>query len=248
MRIDVFTIFPAIFTSPLREGLLGKAISRGILEVRVHDIREYAPGKHRQVDDAPFGGGAGMVMKPEPIFAAVTGALGYGMEELERLREEVAVIMLTPRGARLTQDMVAELASLPHLALICGRYEGVDERVLEHLCNRAVSIGDYVLSGGEFAALVVIEAVSRLLPGVLGNEASLREESFGGGMLEYPQYTRPAEFHGWRVPDVLLSGNHGAIERWRREAAREWTRRMRPELLGEENGIDGAGGNGEGGE
>ncbi|MBC7246559.1 MAG: tRNA (guanosine(37)-N1)-methyltransferase TrmD [Actinobacteria bacterium] len=247
MRIDVFTIFPAIFTSPLQEGLLGKAIRKGIVEVRVHDIREYAPGRHRQVDDAPFGGGAGMVMKPEPVFAAVTGALGYGMDELERLREEVAVIMLTPRGARLTQEKVAELASLPHIALICGRYEGVDERVLEHLCSEALSVGDYVLSGGEFAALVIIDAVSRLLPGVLGNEASLREESFSGGVLEYPQYTRPAEFHGWRVPEVLLSGDHGAIERWRREAAREWTRKVRPELLGEEDGAAGMGEGGEGG-
>ena len=188
-----------------------------------------------------------MVMKPEPVFAAVTGALGYGMDELERLREEVAVIMLTPRGARLTQEKVAELASLPHIALICGRYEGVDERVLEHLCSEALSVGDYVLSGGEFAALVIIDAVSRLLPGVLGNEASLREESFSGGVLEYPQYTRPAEFHGWRVPEVLLSGDHGAIERWRREAAREWTRKVRPELLGEEDGAAGMGEGGEGG-
>lgn len=239
VRIDVFTIFPAIFDSPLQEGLLGKAIRKGIVEVLVHDIRDYAPGRHRQVDDAPFGGGAGMVMKPEPVFRAVTGSLGYGMNELDRLRKEVAVIMLTPRGARLTQPKVAELASLPHLALICGRYEGVDERVLEHLCSEALSIGDYVLSGGEFAALVVIEAVSRLLPGVLGNEASLREESFSGGVLEYPQYTRPAEFHGWKVPEVLLSGDHGAVEKWRREAAREWTRRVRPELIEEEGEAGG---------
>ncbi len=247
MRIDVFTIFPAIFDSPLREGLLGKAVRKGIVEVRVHDIREYAPGKHRQVDDAPFGGGAGMVMKPEPLFSAVTGALGYGMDELDRLRREVSVIMLTPRGARLTQSKVAALASLPHLALVCGRYEGVDERVLEHLCSETLSIGDYVLSGGEFAALVVIEAVSRLLPGVLGNEASLREESFSGGTLEYPQYTRPADFRGWKVPEVLLSGDHAAVERWRREAAREWTRKVRPDLLGEEVEAGGEGG-AEGGE
>jgi len=247
VRIDVFTIFPAIFDSPLREGLLGKAVRKGIVEVRVHDIREYAPGKHRQVDDAPFGGGAGMVMKPEPLFSAVTGALGYGMDELDRLRREVSVIMLTPRGARLTQSKVAALASLPHLALVCGRYEGVDERVLEHLCSETLSIGDYVLSGGEFAALVVIEAVSRLLPGVLGNEASLREESFSGGTLEYPQYTRPADFRGWKVPEVLLSGDHAAVERWRREAAREWTRKVRPDLLGEEVEAGGEGG-AEGGE
>lgn len=231
MRIDVYTIFPAIFHSPLGEGLLGKAIRKGLVDVRVHDIRDYAPGKHRQVDDAPFGGGPGMVMKPEPIFEAVTRTLGYGLDELDRLKKEVAVILLTPRGERLTQSKVVELSSLPHLALICGRYEGVDERVLEHLCTEALSIGDYVLSGGEFAALVVIEAVTRLVPGVVGNLESLREESFSGNLLEYPQYTRPAEYLGWRVPEVLLSGDHGAVEKWRRRAAREWTRRMRPELL-----------------
>lgn len=231
MRIDVYTIFPRIFQTPLEEGLLGKAIQRGLVEVRVHDIRDYAPGKHRQVDDAPFGGGPGMVMKPEPVFEAVTRTLGYRLDELDRLKREVSVIMLTPRGERLTQAKVAELASRPHLALVCGRYEGVDERVLEHLCTEALSIGDYVLSGGEFAALVVIEAVTRLVPGVVGNLESLREESFSGGLLEYPQYTRPAEYLGWKVPEVLLSGNHGEVERWRRRMALEWTRRMRPELL-----------------
>ncbi len=232
MRIDVYTIFPDIFSSPLREGLLGKAIQGGILDVRVHDIRDYAEGKHRQVDDAPFGGGPGMVMKPEPVFAAVTSTLGYGMDQLEALKEKVRVIMLTPRGRRLEQAVVAELSSLPHIALICGRYEGVDERVLEHLCGDAISVGDYVLSGGEFAALVVIEAVARLVPGVIGNEESLREESFSRGLLEYPQYTRPAEYRGWRVPDVLLSGDHGAVDAWRREQARKWTERTRPELSG----------------
>ncbi len=231
LRIDVYTIFPRIFESPLGEGLLGKAIRSGLVEVRVHDIRDYAPGKHRQVDDAPFGGGPGMVMKPEPVFEAVSRTLGYRLDELERLKSEVSVIMLTPRGERLTQAKVAELARRPHLALICGRYEGVDERVLEHLCTEAISIGDYVLSGGEFAALVVIEAVTRLIPGVVGNLESLREESFSGGLLEYPQYTRPAEYLGWRVPEVLLSGHHGEVEKWRRRMALEWTRRMRPELL-----------------
>ncbi len=231
MLIDVFTIFPAIFDSPLREGLLGKAIEGGILEVRVHDIREHGTGRHRQVDDAPFGGGAGMVMKPEPVFESVTACLGYGIEDLERLREEVEVVMLTPRGERLTQARVAELAALPRMALICGRYEGVDERVMEHLCTSAISIGDYVLSGGEMAALVLIDAVARLVPGVVGNRESLEEESFSGGMLEYPQYTRPAEYLGWRVPEVLLSGDHGAVERWRRQAALAYTRRVRPDLL-----------------
>ncbi|MGQ9537111.1 MAG: tRNA (guanosine(37)-N1)-methyltransferase TrmD [Actinomycetota bacterium] len=231
MRIDVYSVFPRIFQTPLEEGLLGRAVQRGLVEVRVHDIRDYALGKHRQVDDAPFGGGPGMVIKPEPVFEAVTRTLGYRLDELDRLKREVSVIMLTPRGERLTQEKVAELASRPHLALVCGRYEGVDERVLEHLCTEALSIGDYVLSGGEFAALVVIEAVTRLVPGVVGNLESLREESFSGGLLEYPQYTRPAEYLGMKVPEVLLSGNHGEVERWRRRMALEWTRRMRPELL-----------------
>jgi tRNA (guanine37-N1)-methyltransferase len=230
--VDVFTIFPAIFDSPLDEGLLGKAIRGGIIDVRVHDIREFAAGKHRQVDDAPFGGGPGMVMKPEPIFEAVTGSLGYGLDELERLKKDVRVILLTPRGDRMDQSRVRELAAHPHLALICGRYEGVDERVTEHLCTDTLSVGDYVLSGGEFASLVVIEAVSRLVPGVVGNEESLDEESFNAGLLEYPQYTRPAEYRGWRVPDVLLSGDHGAVDAWRSEASLKLTRRKRPELGG----------------
>ena len=232
MRVDVYTIFPGIFQSPLQEGLLGKAIRKGRIDVRVHVIREYAPGKHRQVDDAPFGGGPGMVMKPEPIFEAVTRTLGYGMDELERLRSEVRVILLTPRGERLDQEKVRDLAGYSHLALICGRYEGVDERVREHLCTDALSVGDYVLSGGEFAAMVIIEAVSRLVPGVVGNEESLEDESFSRGLLEYPQYTRPAEYRGWKVPEVILSGDHGEIEKWRRQAAVEWTREIRPELSG----------------
>jgi tRNA (guanine37-N1)-methyltransferase len=241
VRIDVYTIFPDIFTSPLREGLLGKAIRNGIVEVRVHDIRDHAEGKHRQVDDSPFGGGPGMVMKPEPVFTAVTSTLGYDMDGLETLREKVRVIMLTPRGRRMDQAVVTELAAQPHIALVCGRYEGVDERVMEHLCTDAVSIGDYVLSGGEFAALVVIEATARLVPGVIGNEESLQDESFSAGLLEYPQYTRPAEYRGWRVPDVLASGDHGAVEKWRREKAREFTGRKRPELPGLGNdGGDGA--------
>lgn len=232
MRIDVYTIFPGIFTSPLGEGLLGRAVDRDMVEILIHDIREHGIGRHRQVDDAPFGGGPGMVMKPEPIFEAVTSTLGYGMDELERLRDEVRVILLTPRGRRLDQNMVSELSLSSHLALICGRYEGVDERVRERLCTDALSIGDYVLAGGEFAALVVIEAVARLLPGVVGNIDSLDEESFAGGILEYPQYTRPAEYMGWKVPEVVISGDHAEIARWRRRKALEWTRRMRPDLAG----------------
>jgi tRNA (guanine37-N1)-methyltransferase len=198
----------------------------------VHDIRDYAEGRHRQVDDAPFGGGPGMVMKPDPVFAAVTAALGYGMDALHVLKEKVRVAMLTPRGRRLDQQLAAELAAQPHIALICGRYEGIDERVMDHLCTDALSVGDYVLSGGEFAALVVIEAVTRLVPGVVGNEESLADESFSSGLLEYPQYTRPADFHGWKVPEVLVSGDHEAVRAWRREQARQWTRKMRPELPG----------------
>jgi len=238
VRIDVFTIFPAIFASPLQEGLLGKAVRGGIVEIRVHDIRDYAEGKHRQVDDAPFGGGPGMVVKPEPVFTAVTATLGYSMDELEALKEKVRVIMLTPRGRRMDQQMAAELAAQPHIALICGRYEGVDERVMEHLCTDALSVGDYVLSGGEFAALVVIEAVTRLVPGVVGNEESLADESFSQGLLEYPQYTRPADYRGWRVPEVLVSGDHEAVDSWRRERAREWTMKMRPEMPGLTGGGD----------
>jgi tRNA (guanine37-N1)-methyltransferase len=169
----------------------------------------------------------------------VTGTLGYGMDELEKLKDEVRVIMLTPRGERLNQARVRELADEPHLALICGRYEGVDERVLEHLCTDALSVGDYVLSGGELAALVVIEAVTRLVPGVVGNEESLADESFSQGLLEYPQYTRPSDYRGWGVPEVLLSGDHEAVRRWRREAALEWTRKIRPEIFSDGDAEEG---------
>lgn len=221
MRIDVFTIFPGIVEGPLRESLLGKAIEAGIVDVRVHDIRAFVTDKHRQVDDEPYGGGPGMVLKPEPVFAAV-----------ESLREGTKrVIVLTPAGRRLDQPLVRELAKEPWLVLISGRYEGVDERVVEGLPAEEVSIGDYVLSGGEIPALVVLEAVTRLIPGVVGKEESLERESFEDGFLDHPHYTRPSEFRGIAVPDVLLSGNHAEVERWRREAAEEKTRRNRPDLL-----------------
>lgn len=224
MRIDILTIFPGIFESPLRESLLGRAIAAGILDVRVHDIREHGIGRHRQVDDEAYGGGPGMVMRPEPIFAAVE-ALGPG---------DKRVILLSPAGRRLDQALVRELAAEPWLVLICGRYEGVDERVAQGLPAEEVSIGDYVLSGGELPALVVLEAVSRLVPGVVGGEGSVERDSFGPeGLLDHPHYTRPAEFRGMRVPEVLLSGHHAEIERWRREAAVEKTRRNRPDLLEE---------------
>ena len=221
MRIDVFTIFPAILDSPLRESLLGRAIGQGLLDIRVHDLRGWSDDRHRSVDDAAFGGGPGMVMKPEPFFAAV--------ESLDPDRGRV--LLLSPAGRRLDQAFVRELGREEHLTLLCGRYEGVDERVVEGLPAEEVSIGDYVLAGGEVPALVVIEAVTRLVPGVIGKEESHERDSFAGpDLLDHPQYTRPAEFRGMAAPAVLLSGDHGAIEQWRRDAAREKTLRNRPDL------------------
>lgn len=222
MRIDVLTIFPGIFESPLRESLLGRAIVDGVVDVRVHDIREHATDRHRQVDDESYGGGPGMVMKPEPLFAAVE-ALGDGPKR---------VVLLSPTGRRLDQALVRELAAEPWLVVLCGRYEGVDERVVVGLPAEEVSIGDYVLSGGEVPALVMLEAVTRLVPGVIGREESHERDSFGDdGLLDHPHYTRPPAFRGMRVPEVLRSGNHAEIERWRREAALEKTRRNRPDLV-----------------
>jgi tRNA (guanine37-N1)-methyltransferase len=221
MRIDILTIFPGIFESPLRESLLGRALEAGILDVRVHDIRDVTSDKHRQVDDEPYGGGPGMVMMAEPVFAAVE-SLGQGAKR---------VILLSPAGRRLDQGLVRELAAEPWVVLVCGRYEGVDERVVEGLRAEEISIGDYVLSGGEVPALVVLEAVTRLVPGVVGKEESLERESFEDGILDHPHYTRPKDFRGFRVPDVLLSGDHAKVERWRREAALDKTRRNRPDLL-----------------
>ena len=224
MRVDIFTIFPGIFESPLRESLLGRAIDAGILDVRIHDIREFTDDRHRQVDDEPFGGGPGMVMKPEPIFAAVE-SLGP---------ERGRTILLSPAGRRLDQGMVRELAAVPSLVLVCGRYEGVDERVAKGLPAEEVSVGDYVLSGGEVPALVMLEAVARLVPGVIGSEASHEQDSFGvHGLLDHPHYTRPRTFRDLEVPAVLLSGDHAQIERWRSQAAREKTLRNRPDLLKE---------------
>ena len=222
MRIDVVTLFPELFGPHLATSLLGKAIEAGTLSVNVHDLREHGLGKHRSVDDAPFGGGAGMVMRPEPIFDAV-----------EQLRTDAShVVLLSPRGTVFRHQVAERLSDLEHLILICGRYEGVDERVVEHLCDEELSVGDFVLAGGELAALVVIEAVTRLVPGVVGNAGSLDSESHAGGLLEYPQYTRPAEFRGWPVPEVLLSGNHADVARWRRERSEDLTRERRPDLLG----------------
>jgi tRNA (guanine37-N1)-methyltransferase len=221
VRIDVLTIFPGIFDGPLRESLLGKAIASGLVDVEVHDIRDHAIDRHRQVDDEPFGGGPGMVMKAEPVVRAVE-SLGPAPKR---------VLLLSPAGRRLDQALVRELAAEPWLVLVCGRYEGVDERVVEVLEAEEVSIGDYVLSGGELPALVVLETVTRLVPGVVGREESLARESFEDGVLDHPHYTRPQEFRGMRVPEVLVSGDHARIEEWRRRAAEEKTRRNRPDLL-----------------
>jgi tRNA (guanine37-N1)-methyltransferase len=222
VRIDILTIFPGIFEGPLRESLLGKAVASGLLDIRVHDIRDHSADPHRQVDDQPYGGGPGMVMQAEPIFRAVE-ALGEGNRRL---------ILLSPAGRKLDQALVRELAGERWLVLVCGRYEGVDERVVEGLVAEEISVGDYVLAGGEVAALVVLEAVTRLVPGVVGREESLSEESFEEeGLLDHPHYTRPRELRGMAVPEELLSGDHPRIEEWRRRAAEEKTRRNRPDLL-----------------
>ena len=221
MRIDVITIFPGLLAPFLAESLLGKAVAAGLVDVRVHDLRDWTSDPHRSVDDASYGGGPGMVLKPEPLFAAV--------ESLDPDRGRV--LALSPAGRRLDQQLVVELASETHLTLLCGRYEGFDERVIDGLPADEVSIGDYVLAGGELPALVLIEAVTRLLPGVTGSDESHAQDSFSEpGLLDHPHFTRPQEFRGMRVPDVLTSGDHAAIEAWRLEAARAKTRRNRPDL------------------
>ena len=223
MRIDVVTLFPELFDAPLRASLLGKAIEKGLLNVQCTNPRDFATDKHRTVDDAPFGGGPGMVMKCEPLFAAV--------ESLRDTNSCKRVILMSPRGRRLTQDIVRELAQQPDLVLICARYEGVDERVSQALCTDEISIGDYVLSGGELPALVVIEAVSRMIPGVIGDYESVETDSFYDGILGAPQYTRPPEFRGMEAPAVLREGNHAVIRKWRRKEALRATKARRPDLL-----------------
>jgi tRNA (guanine37-N1)-methyltransferase len=220
VNIEVLTLFPELFPGPLSSGVTGRGLAAGLVTLQLHNLRDYTHDRHRQVDDIPYGGGAGMVLKPEPIFEAVRARAGSG-----------PVILLSPQGERLTQQLVRELAAHADFYLICGRYEGVDERVGAHLADREVSIGDYVLTGGELPAMVLIDAVSRLVSGVLGSEESPKDESFAEELLEYPHYTRPAVFEGLQVPDVLLSGHHAEIERWRRAQAAERTRRRRPDLL-----------------
>lgn len=226
MRVDVFTLFPELITGYTSQSILGRASSAGLLDVRPHDIRDATTDTHRTVDDAPFGGGAGMVMKPEPIVASVRAA------EPPR-----PLFYVSPTGRRLDQAFAAELAQLDGFSLLCGRYEGVDERAREDVVDGEISIGDYVLAGGELAALVIIEAVARLLPGVLGNATSADDESFSAGLLEYPHYTRPAEFEGREVPGVLRSGDHGAVERWRFAQSLARTLRHRPDLIEIRGGL-----------
>lgn len=225
MRIDVLTLFPDMFTGVLESSILGRARRSGKLEVRLVNFRDWALNKHKTVDDYPYGGGTGMVLSPEPIFRAVEDCLRDGPEGRRR------VVLLCPQGRRLNQSIVEELAELDHLVLICGHYEGYDERIREHLADDEISLGDFILTGGEIPAMAVIDAVARLLPGVLGNEESARSESFAEGWLEYPQYTRPAVFRGWEVPEVLLSGHHGEIARWRRREAMRRTVLRRPDLI-----------------
>lgn len=222
MNIDVLTLFPAMFAGPLDESILGRARATGRLSLKIHNLRDYTHDRHRTVDDRPFGGGPGMLLKPEPVFEAVDELAGAGTR----------TILLTPAGRKLTQGLVRELAAEEHLLLICGSYEGFDERIRQGLGSDEISIGDYVLTNGALPAMVLIDAVVRLLPGVLGDESSTQDESFSSGLLEYPQYTRPAEYRGMKVPEVLLSGNHAEIARWRAAQARCRTEERRPDLPG----------------
>lgn len=231
MRIDVLTLFPEMLEGPFGHSIVRRAREAGLVDIRLHNFRDHAVDRHHTVDDSPFGGGPGMVIKPEPVFAAV--------EVLRASGATGPLIYLSPKGERLDQRLARELAELPGFLLLCGRYEGVDQRVVDHLVDRELSVGDYVLSGGEPAAAVVVDAVVRLLPGALGDAASPEEESFSDGLLEYPQFTRPAEFRGWAVPEVLLSGDHEAIRRWRRQEAERLTQTRRPDLTGGAKGDGG---------
>lgn len=228
LQVDIVTLFPEMFGGALGASILGRARAAGLVDVRLHDLRAFGLGAHAQVDDAPFGGGAGMVLRPEPLFAAIEAITGHAAGE--RVAGE-AIVLLSPAGHPHDQRSARRFAALNRLVLICGRYEGVDDRVREHACTESLSVGDFVLSGGEPAALCVVDSVTRLLPGVLGNEESAGDESHESGLLEAPHWTRPAQFRGWDVPSVLLSGHHAAIQRWRREASVDLTARMRPDLI-----------------
>jgi tRNA (guanine37-N1)-methyltransferase len=248
MRFDLITIFPEFFAGPLDYGIVRRAKEAGIVQIGVQDLREFTKDRHKTVDDRPFGGGEGMVLKPEPLFEAVEKLLGYGVGDAEKQavpQPGTAIVLMSAAGRLFTQETARRYANLERLLLICGRYEGVDERVAEHLATEEISVGDYVLSGGELPAAIVVDAVTRLLPGAVGNEASTQNESFQeyegarragfkgrGGVLDYPHYTRPAEYRGWKVPEVLIGGNHAEVAKWRRQMALEKTRRNRPDLVG----------------
>jgi len=223
MRFDIFSLFPEVFSPYLGISILKRAQESGILEIHTHNIRDWATDKHHTTDDTPYGGGGGMVMKPEPLFSAAESVLGTP--------PQCPVILLSPQGRKFTQQIAFELVEHPHLALICGRYESVDERIRQHLVTDSISIGDYVLTGGELPALVMIDAITRLLPGVLGDPQAPIKDSHASGLLEYPHYTRPPEFRGWQVPEILLSGNHAAVDKWRRQQSLKRTFEHRPDLL-----------------
>ncbi len=229
LRFDILTLFPGLFCGVFEESIVRRALDAHLVEIELHNIRDYAPGKHHVTDDVPYGGGGGMVMKPEPIFYAVEAVLGHPVQSQADL--EAPVILLTPQGRLFNQSVAQELAQLSRIILVCGRYEGFDERVREHLATDEISIGDYVLSGGEIPAMVLVEAVTRLLPGALGDALGALKDSHASGLLEYPHYTRPPEFRGYRVPEMLLSGHHANVERWRREQALRRTWERRPDLL-----------------
>ena len=222
MQIDIFTLFPAMFFGPLQESMLKRAQHHGLIDIIIHQIRDYAFDRHQMTDDAPYGGGEGMLMKPEPIFRAVERCAG---------KSDTPIILLSPQGQPLNTSMAESLASHARIALLCGHYEGIDERVRQHLVTDEISIGDYVLTGGELASMVVIDAVARFVPGVLGADHGAKNDSFASGLLEGPQFTRPAVFRGWEVPDMLRSGNHAVIEQWKKETARSRTQERRPDLL-----------------
>ncbi len=230
MRIDIITLFPEICRAPLNESMMKRAQESGALDLHIHNLRAWTSDKHHVVDDAPFGGGQGMVMKPEPIFAAVEDL----RNQTSNIKNQTSkVILMSPTGRRFDQRMAEQLSHESNLIVVCGHYEGVDHRVVDHLIDEEVSIGDYVLTNGGIAAVILVDAVVRLVPGVLGDEQSAHDDSFREGLLEAPQYTRPADFRGWKVPEILLSGNHGEIAKWREEQARNRTRENRPDLLRE---------------
>ena len=229
MKFEVFTLLPEVFPPYLESSILQRAGQRGLIDVHVHNIRDYTHDRHHTTDDTPYGGGGGMVMKPEPVFESVESVLGLNSPQTQPT--PVPVILLTPQGRVFTQRVAEELSAHERIALLCGRYEGVDERIREHLVTDEISIGDYVLTGGELPALMIIDAISRLIPGVLGDPTGAEDDSHSMGLLEYPHYTRPPEFRGWQVPEILLSGDHGRIEKWRREQALTRTFNKRPDML-----------------